>query len=474
MNIAWTIAGSDSCAGAGIAADVKTFADFDIHGCTIISAVTAQNTSEVIAIEAVSEGMFAKQLAALKHEFPPAAIKSGMVANAEQAVALAEFLAQNPHVDYVLDPVMIASSGARLCDDATSLAMIEHCIPRARIITPNIDEAQHLARNYSLEGEALAWQVLRESGAKAVLLKGGHVEGSLACDYYVSASGESFALSLPKIKHTQKVYHGSGCRLSAAITANLTKGHSVQNAIFIAKDHISQLIDASVDIGSEQRLLHRTQEDEFKLATYNVSSEKFNFSPMKHRIAFYPVVDTLDCLEQVIGWGVKTVQLRIKDLAIAEQVIPMATALAREYEVQLFINDHWSLAIEHHAFGVHLGQGDLNHADLAAIVNAGLRLGVSTHDYHELARALVFNPSYIALGPIFKTQTKQMPFAPQGLATIKQWKKLIGEIPLVVIGGLELEHFKDCYRLGADGVAVVNYLKKAKDPQEACALAMAQ
>ena len=135
------------------------------------------------------------------------------------------------------------------------------------------------------------------------------------------------------------------------------------------------------------------------------------------RLGLYAVVDSVEWIERLLTAGVRTLQLRIKDRP-AEEVEPaiqQAIALGHAYQARLFINDYWQLAIKHHAYGVHLGQEDLDVADLEAIRHAGLRLGLSTHDDREIDRALAFQPSYIALGHIFPTQTKAMPSAPQGL-----------------------------------------------------------
>ncbi|SQI35236.1 Thiamine-phosphate synthase [Leminorella richardii] len=155
------------------------------------------------------------------------------------------------------------------------------------------------------------------------------------------------------------------------------------------------------------------------------------FPPTEKRLGLYPVVDTLDWIEKLLGAGVTTIQLRIKDCQEneVEEIVQRAIELGKQFNARLFINDYWRLAVKHGAYGVHLGQEDLLTADLKAIHQAGLRLGVSTHDDEELARAVAVRPSYIALGHIFPTQTKEMPSAPQGLVELKAARGINSRLP---------------------------------------------
>ncbi|WP_409161577.1 thiamine phosphate synthase [Pectobacterium sp. B2J-2] len=196
------------------------------------------------------------------------------------------------------------------------------------------------------------------------------------------------------------------------------------------------------------------------------------FAPIEQRLGLYPVVDSVEWIERLLGIGVKTIQLRIKDRsdAQAEADVIQAIALGRRYQAQLFINDYWKLAVKHQAYGVHLGQEDLDAADLAAIKQAGLRLGVSTHDDRELARAVAINPSYIALGHIFPTQTKDMPSAPQGLTELtRHIAALDGRFPTVAIGGISIDRVPAVLETGVDSIAVVSAITQASDWRHATA-----
>ncbi|MFO3907360.1 thiamine phosphate synthase [Enterobacter hormaechei] len=190
-----------------------------------------------------------------------------------------------------------------------------------------------------------------------------------------------------------------------------------------------------------------------------------NFPPVPFRLGLYPVVDSVAWIERLLAAGVKTIQLRIKDKQDdeVEADIVAAIALGRRYDARLFINDYWRLAIKHQAYGVHLGQEDLETTELEAIRAAGLRLGVSTHDDMEIDVALAARPSYIALGHVFPTQTKQMPSAPQGLAQLARHIERLTDYPTVAIGGISLERAPAVLETGVGSIAVVSAITQAED-----------
>jgi thiamine-phosphate pyrophosphorylase len=181
---------------------------------------------------------------------------------------------------------------------------------------------------------------------------------------------------------------------------------------------------------------------------------------------FYPVVDSLAWVERLTKLGVGTIQLRAKDLSDAEslQLVTDALAITGGTPTRLVVNDYWRAAIVAGAQHLHLGQEDLAGADVDAIREAGLTLGLSTHDDEELETALRAKPDYVALGPIFPTTLKSMRFAPQGIPKVTEWKKRVGAIPLVAIGGIKLEQAAEIYAAGADSIAVVSDVTQNADP----------
>jgi thiamine-phosphate pyrophosphorylase len=182
---------------------------------------------------------------------------------------------------------------------------------------------------------------------------------------------------------------------------------------------------------------------------------------------FYPIVDSAAWVARLTGVGARLVQLRVKEKedAWVARATRDALAVCAKAGAILVVNDFWRVAIEEGAPWVHLGQDDLDHADIGAIRKAHVRLGVSTHDDAELERALNLDPDYVALGPIYPTILKAMAFAPQGLERIGEWKRRVGGIPLVAIGGLTVERAKLCLAAGANIVAVVTDITLKSDPE---------
>lgn len=207
---------------------------------------------------------------------------------------------------------------------------------------------------------------------------------------------------------------------------------------------------------------------------WSAQGESVNFASItKQSLGLYPVVDDVAWIERLLPLGINTIQLRIKNSQQAdlEQQIIRAIELGRQYQAQVFINDYWQLAIKHGAYGVHLGQEDIEESNLAQLTKAGIRLGLSTHGYYELLRIVQIHPSYIALGHIFPTTTKQMPSKPQGLVRLALYQKLIDSIPYgcthdgactltlgyptVAIGGIDQSNADQVWQTGVSSLAVV-------------------
>ena len=183
---------------------------------------------------------------------------------------------------------------------------------------------------------------------------------------------------------------------------------------------------------------------------------------------FYLIVDSADWIEKLIPLGVKLVQLRMKNvpLEVLHQHIQRAKLVCKQFHCQLIINDYWKAAIEEKCDFIHLGQEDLVAANVDKIKKAGLKLGVSTHDASELNKALAVKPDYVALGPVYQTILKKMKWQPQGLEKVTRWKKLVGDLPLVAIGGLNPERAKAVLEAGADSAAVVTDIAMNEKPED--------
>ncbi len=475
--IAWTIAGSDSGGGAGIQADLQSFGDFDVHGCSVLTASTAQNSQAVTGIQSLPPEHIQQQIQALKDDLPAAAIKIGMLDNVATVEVVATALADcDAYV--VCDPVLQSSSGKPLLD-ASALAQFEsQLLPHVDLLTPNMPEAECLIGQPIVSTDDMAWaaQCILDKGCRAVLITGGHGAalqdgaGNYCCGDYYSDGQQSFWLLAEKINtpHT----HGSGCTLSSAITACIAKGFCVEDAMVLARAYVTQGIRQAASIGrGPGPVVHGgfpQQLSDFPIITKHLNGPMQQSYPScdTKRLGLYPVVDSVEWLARLLPLGISAVQLRIKESnqADTEKQISEAVSLAKEYQTRLFINDYWQYAIKYGAYGVHLGQEDLDAADLKAIAEAGLRLGVSTHSWWEIARAHGIRPSYIAIGPIYETTTKVMRFSEQGTTQLTQWVELLrDEYPLVAIGGIDYERAKQVLRSGVGSIAMVSAITQAED-----------
>ncbi|HEV8357002.1 MAG TPA: bifunctional hydroxymethylpyrimidine kinase/phosphomethylpyrimidine kinase [Gemmatimonadales bacterium] len=248
MQIALTIAGSDSGGGAGIQADLKTFQRFGVFGTSAITAVTAQNTRGVRAVHPVPVEILLAQLAALAEDLPAAALKTGMLATAALATVAAEALAARASVPYVLDPVIVATSGDRLLDPEGARVVRDRLVPLAALVTPNLAEAAILAGIPVVDESSMerAGQRLLAAGAGAALVKGGHLASGTLVDILVTPGG------VRRFEHPRvatKSTHGTGCTLSAAITAGLALGRPLPAAVADAVAYVQRAIAAAPGLG---------------------------------------------------------------------------------------------------------------------------------------------------------------------------------------------------------------------------------
>ncbi|GAA4899502.1 thiamine phosphate synthase [Ferrimonas pelagia] len=512
--IVWTIAGSDSGGGAGIQADLLTIQDLGGHGCSVITALTAQSSVAVDHVEPVSDIGFIAQLDTLWADLKPSAIKIGLLTGPAQATLLADWFAagaaqgQGALPPIVLDPVLVASSGAML-NTVEASDQFDALLPYVDLITPNGDELAALTGVVIDSPGAVvqACEQLLARGARAVLAKGGHLfvqgehrhgdkDAPRCVDLLYSAERKAL-FDGPRIATHNT--HGSGCTLSSALATVLAQDYVLEDALCVVRAYLHNGLVASQQYGDGPGPLARTgwptQLESFPRIPLPGSALRRAYgldAPLlTDRDAYipsggteqsntaipfadcdvaalgvYPVVDSVDWVEQLLTLGVKTLQLRIKDKSAdeVEQDIARAIALGHAFEARLFINDYWQLAIKHGAYGVHLGQEDMAVADLAAIQRAGLKLGLSTHGYYEILRAHALQPSYIAMGHIFPTPTKAMPSAPQGLERLSKYVALVQpHRPAVAIGGIDIPRAFEVAKSGVGSIAVVRAVTQADD-----------
>jgi hydroxymethylpyrimidine/phosphomethylpyrimidine kinase len=248
LPVALSIAGSDSGAGAGIQADLKTFAAFGIYGVTVITAITAQNTLGVRAVQDVDTGIIAAQLDAVAEDFAIAALKTGMLSSAAIIETVAAGLQRHRLGSLVVDPVMVAKSGDRLLREDAVDAMRRTLLPLASVVTPNIPEAEVLAGRSirSREDRVAAARAIMDLGANAVVIKGGHSEDDPIVDLLVDAHGIHEYRAARIVTSST---HGTGCTFSAAITAGLAAGRDLPDAVAGAREYLSRALATAPGLG---------------------------------------------------------------------------------------------------------------------------------------------------------------------------------------------------------------------------------
>ncbi|MGI9292403.1 MAG: thiamine phosphate synthase [Pseudomonadales bacterium] len=491
--IVWSIAGLDNSGCAGLLADARVLQNFGAHLCAIASCTTAQNASQCLQISPLDATLMAEQLRSLQPDFMPHAIKIGALAS-NAAIQLVSECIREFDCPVVHDPVLATSSGMAFLSDEDIQQLLTELLPQVSILTPNISEAEQLtgiAIRSPTDVERAAAQLLT-IGLGSVLIKGGHLapDDADVCDYW-SDGVRHFWLRHPLQDNPNT--RGSGCALSSAIAASLATDPNrndwpdIASAVVRGTAYISRAIELAKPIQpstNKSAGLNDTpvrgpvsnEEGTIELRHLPRLSEHFQAEDVQFSacdvaaLGLYPVVDDVSWLGKLLPLGIQTIQLRIKDQSdsFLRQQIQQAVELQNQYGCRLFINDHWQLALKYGAYGVHLGQEDLNGADLVAIAQAGLRLGVSTHSWFELARAHALSPSYIAFGPVYATTTKTMRFVPQGLQRLREWVTLLAErYPLVAIGGIDTSNAAEVLRTGVGSVAVVRAITEAPDTQVA-------
>lgn len=495
--IVWSIAASDNGGGAGIQADTLTIQDLGGYACNIITAVTAQNSYKVEGVSAVSPDMLTNQLNSLLHDMPPKVIKIGVLADAAQVFLVGRWLAgnlaayeqtHNTQIPIIWDPVMFTTSEHALIsgEHQTNVSAYLHLAKQVTLLTPNYNELMVLAGTFEGKGqtEQLALDHLSQLVETNVLVTGGDSQDLRVIDWLAAHTiadtceqHQHQRIGLSGSRVDTRDNHGTGCTLSSAIATAMALGHPLLDAIVIAKAYVHKGLNGSDGLGkgSGVSARHGWPNDlehfpEIILLQYpqlaNVS--QLNFANVSQPLMVYSVTQSLSVLEQVLKAGARTAQLRIKlpcDNKQLERDIQQAVALGRQYQAQVFINDHWQLAIKHGAFGIHLGQEDMLQANLPQIADEGLALGVSSHGYFEMLLAQQLSPSYLAIGHIFATPTKHMPSKPQGLVKLLRYCQLLKDrFPLVAIGGIDEHNLADVKVTQVHDVAIVRGIELAPDP----------
>jgi hydroxymethylpyrimidine kinase/phosphomethylpyrimidine kinase/thiamine-phosphate diphosphorylase len=479
--IVWSVAGLDSGGGAGLSADQRAADALGVHLCPVAAALTAQSTTELARVEAVSTAMLQAQLDTLSRDLPPTVVKTGLLGSAEQVVLLARWLdAQRGRapVALVVDPVLRASSGGALAADGLADALRRWLLPRATVVTPNAAEAAALLGAACPPDVPAQARALAALGAQAVVLTGGdrREDRDQAHDWLEHPLAQGW-LSGPRVQTPHQ--HGTGCTFASSLAAALALGWTTPDAAVVAKMATTHALRHARAVGQgagpvqaapgawhDPTLLPR-------LGWGPAPAPVPAWRPSRLAPGLYALVDGLPRLQAVLAAGVATVQLRIKPPAGAEarwwsalrETLAQAVALARTAGARLIVNDHWALARAVGADGVHLGQEDLQalgEAGRRDLLASGLPLGLSSHSLWELCRARALPIDHLACGPVWPTTTKAMPWRPQGLDNLRWWVRMAGR-PVVAIGGLLApEQVRAVAAAGARAAAVVRGL--GEDP----------
>lgn len=482
------VGGTDPTSGAGIHLDNHVLQSLGLHGFPVVSAITAQNSQGVSLCAAVPQAQFDQQLSCIESEFVPRIIKLGLICDDGQLQSL---IALSGRFDCPLiwDPVMASSSGGVMANAETIYKGIVSAGKKIMLLTPNIPEAEALCgmKIHCCDDMMLASSRILESGISNLLIKGGHLDDAdfdddtfdnsenECCDYF-SNGNQSFWIVSQKLKQGASI-RGTGCALASAIAGAMALGHDLRDAVVLSRSVVSRNIEHHYQIGAMRFQscrswpVHHRQLP--KLRYGNPRKTQMTFARCDtDRLGIYPVVDSANWVRALLESGVRTIQLRIKeaDQQRIEKEIINAVESANRVGARLFVNDHWQLAIRHNAYGIHLGQEDIKSADPVEIARSGLRLGVSTHSHWEMAAAINLNPSYIALGPIYETTSKEMSFAPQGLEMVSYWVRFLGgQWPLVAIGGIDFERACALKSTGVGSVAMISAITQAECYEQAVA-----
>jgi hydroxymethylpyrimidine kinase/phosphomethylpyrimidine kinase/thiamine-phosphate diphosphorylase len=507
--VVWTISGTDSGGGAGIHADTRAFDAFGVHGACAVAAITAQHSLAVTHVEPVASDVLAAQLAALADDMPPDAIKTGLLGSVENLRVVADCVRRvrarfpDKPIPLVVDPVFGATTGASFADEALRAAYRDELLPLATLATPNVAEARALVPSSQLLDPVALARAWRAFGVRAVAVTGGDSD-RLAEDELEHLSTTRLASRLAEIDAraawahdwldadhglrsrgwlaSRRIEtannHGTGCVFAASAAAALAHGFLAADAVVLAKMATSEGLRHAYPAGGGAGPVAPRAGFASRLDNLPVldplpdADSRFAFPALPESTrGLYAIVDNSAWVARVLAHGVRLVQLRVKSScgAVLVREIRSAIAIARAAGATLIVNDHWELALEFGADGVHLGQDDLGGADIDALHHAGLLLGVSTHSYWEVCRARALRPSYIACGPIHATSLKPMPWIPQGDANLAYWCSLLRDTPVVAIGGIDATRARAAMQAGAWAVAVVGAITRSDDPRAAIA-----
>ena len=472
---ALSIAGSDPSGGAGLQADLKTFSALGVYGATAITAVTVQNTVGVKYVHALPPQVVYDQIVTVMEDIMPDAVKIGMVNDAETLDAIVRALTLHRPRFLVVDPVMVSTSGCALMQADALQVMEERLLPMADIVTPNLPEAWTLAGTDSSVDEAA--QAILRLGVKALLIKGGHAEGTTKTDYlYVSYDDGVKRTEFSSATVDTFNTHGTGCTLSSAIAAMLARGHGMEEAVVI-RSYGYKVIRSS---GSE--VIRSSGSEVIRSSGYKVirSNRKTvkpnNLKTLKSKLQFITHFTDrysyLDSAMMALEGGCRWIQLRMKD-ADEDEIERTARLIlpeCRRRGAVFIIDDHVELVKRVGADGVHLGKNDMPVDEARRILGDEFIIGGTANTFEDIQRLAAQGADYIGCGPFRFTTTKKN-LAPmlsiEGYENIVSLMKTHGiNLPIVAIGGITYDDIPQVMATGVTGIALSGSVLRADNPVE--------
>lgn len=463
---ALTIAGSDSVGGAGIQADIKTMSALGVYAASAVTAVTVQNTRGVYDIESLRPEIVDGQIRAVMDDIHPAAVKIGMVNDCATIHAIADALRSYKGVEIVVDPVMVSTSGYRLMHEDALEVFRSELLPLASLLTPNVPEAEILAgmEIHNVEDmDKAAENICREADC-AVLIKGGHLEGSTKTDVLYLGGLRSATYQTPSV-NTRNT-HGTGCTLSSAITAFLALGHGMNDSIRLAKEYLYHALEygKNVKIGKGFGPVNHF----FAPKKLNIKDEQM-IQFITHKNERYGYADGA---RMALEGGCRWIQLRMKD-ASDDEVRPVAheiMEMCRQYGATFIVDDRVALVKELGADGVHLGKNDMPVDEARRVLGPAYIIGGTANTFADIERLARQGADYIGCGPYRFTTTKKNLSPVLGLEGYRMLTQQMSEagidLPIVAIGGILADDIRSVMNTGVTGIAVSGAVLNAKNPSE--------
>lgn len=465
-----TITATDSSAGAGTLADIKVAHDLGVHCQAVVVAVTAQSSAAAIAVQPQPLQIIQSQYHAAVGEQEPKVIRLGWLPLSHDFLSWLVDALDKTNATVLWDPVVKASQGGALNQDWQSppiLALVKKLLARVDCLTPNHQEAQRL--HHWLYGEECTDEQrlaerLQRLGRFHLLLTGIKQQAGVADYFSFNPANPLGQHELPGASLMPQFYfiqptlsnqkHGTGCHLIAQLACRLSLGVSWYDALTQAVAASKRYLLNHPSVTEQSAIQYWPK---VMPATQPLATKAFR--PLTKPLGLYGLVDNIEHLKRLLALGIDSLQWRVKQPQTHYSAdTQTAIELCHKANVPLFINDDWELAIQLGADGVHLGQEDLNSANLYAIQQAGLRLGVSTHTDWEIARARALKPSYIALGPIFKPLSKTLKYSPLGVDLLAQYVRRYPEHTFTCIGGITQKNASSVWNTGVQSIAVVTDL----------------